>query len=175
MSIAPGFARASHRVERSTSRRPSISIVELGPRVDAVVERLDRGPELAHAEHLARDRVGAREIEAGAPVSSMQAERERRPGSVDELVGHDGRDDLAAQPVARICDRRSARQRRREVALEIVREVGSSGRSDSSSSAYRWILQYAITTASSGATSAPRWRPCARRSSHRWAGTRARG
>ena len=53
----------------------------------------------------------------------MQAEHERRPGAVDELVGDDRDDDLAAQAVAAHLAGVALGQRWREVPLEVVREV----------------------------------------------------
>ena len=75
MSIGRGFARTSQRVARSTSRRPSISIVSWICGVDLVVERLDRRPERAHVEHLARDRVRARQHRRRGAGLLAQAER----------------------------------------------------------------------------------------------------
>ena len=107
---------------------------ELGAGLDAVVELLDRVPEVAHLEHVAGDRVGAGEL--GAPSAGLlgQAERERHPGTIDQLVGDDRRDQLPAQAVR--CDLVgvAVAQRRREVALQVRARNGSSGRSESSSS-----------------------------------------
>ena len=121
MSIARGLARTSQRVARSTRRRPSISIVSWTWRSTWLSSASTSRPERAHVEDLARDRVGAREYRRAARRSPRRSRKdERRARAVDELVGDDGRDDLAAQPVRAHLVAVALGQRRREVALELV-------------------------------------------------------
>ena len=83
--------------------------------------RAPRSPPLrAHLEHLARDRVGARDLGRRRARLLVQAEDERRAAAVEHVVDHLRRDDLAPQAVAMHLLGEALRQRRREVALELV-------------------------------------------------------
>ena len=98
--VAVGSTRTSQRVARSTSRRPSISISSCIPPAIWLSSASTSLPELrmsntSRATAYARARVGGR----GAGLLA-QPERERGPGTVDELVGDDRGDDLPPQPVA---------------------------------------------------------------------------
>src|SRR5205085_1446885 len=96
---------------------------QLGVYGDLVVKRLDLTPEGAHFEDLARGRVCARQQRGRGPGLLPQAERERGAGTVDELVGDDGRDDLPPQTVVAHLRAVALGKWLGEVALEVVREV----------------------------------------------------
>ena len=93
------------------------------PPLASTSQRVDRRPERAHVEDLARDRVAAREQRWSGSGLLAEPERECRAGPIDELVGDDGGDDLAPQAVASHPRAVSLRKRWREVALEVVTEV----------------------------------------------------
>ena len=129
----------------------------------APVERLDLRPEAAQPEHLARHRVGARDVVGAGAGLVAEAEGEGRPGAVDEVVDDPRRDDLPPQRVplelrpellAAAAPGSSARAR--------SARYGSSGRSEASSSWASAIFVCESRVANSGAVSPP---PAAWRSS----------
>ena len=135
----PRPARAQ-RVARSTRRRASSSISICTVGVDLEVERLDVGPEPPHVEHVPRDGAGACDIGGARAGVLPQAEHEGRAGAVDYAVRHPRGDDLAPQSVLFEPVGEALGQRVREVVGQLAVSAGSSGRSESNSSAYSVIL-----------------------------------
>jgi hypothetical protein len=95
---------------------------ELCLRRDVVVQPLDGLPEGAHAQHLARRRVGAGQNRRRRAGLLAQAEGKRGAAPVDKLVGDHRGDDLPPQAVAPHLRPVALGQRRREVALQVVGE-----------------------------------------------------
>jgi hypothetical protein len=91
--------------------------------LDLVVKRLDGVPEAAHVEHLAGHRVGAGQLGGAGAGLLGQPVGERHPGAVNELVGDDRGDQLAAQAMVADVLGEALGQRRGEVALEVAHQV----------------------------------------------------
>ncbi len=71
----------------------------LGQRRHFVIERLDRGPEVRHAEDFPRHRIGARDFIRGHTGLLAHLVNEVDADAVDQIVGHYGGDDLPPQAV----------------------------------------------------------------------------
>ena len=90
---------------------------------NAVVERFDLRPQLAHLEHLARRGVGARHARRGRPGLLLGADHEGRAHPVHEAVGGRGGDDFAAQPMPADGAREAAAHGLREISLQLLRQI----------------------------------------------------
>ena len=124
MSIGRGLARALASGSRARpAAGPRSASVSCMLRLDLVVERLDRRPERAHVEDLARDRVRAREQRGDAPVSSPSRKANVVPARSTSWLATTVAMISRRSRCSRICVGVALRQRRREVALEIVGEV----------------------------------------------------
>ena len=95
----------------------------LDGRGDAVVELLDRPPQLAHVEGLARHGVGPRHGRRVRTRVLLRAGHEVRAHAIDDAVGGRRRDDLALESMLAQEIGIASREAVREIAVELTREV----------------------------------------------------
>jgi hypothetical protein len=101
ISSGRGRLRSSQRVARSTRRRAFEQHRDLRAGVDLEVERLDLGPDAAHAEDVAGDGVRRARCPRASRRLLAQPEDERDAGAVDDAVRDARGDDLAPQAMVR--------------------------------------------------------------------------
>ncbi len=89
-----------------------------------IVQRLDAVPQLPQTVGGAGDGVGPGYIHRSHPCPLHQRVDERRPDAIDETVGDDGRDDLAAQLVFLDRARELLLQGDREVVVKVLLDQG---------------------------------------------------
>ena len=97
--------------------------VELDLAVDLVVQCIDLAIERRQRKTVAHHREGAHHLARAVPCRVHEPCHERRSAAVDEVVGDDARDDLAAQPVRGDVGREFLLHTIREISEKIALEM----------------------------------------------------
>ncbi len=124
---APGAFCRNQRPVRPDDPVDGRHQLVLDDRVDHAVQRFQRGPALGRSRHLARDPVGAGDVRRLRPGLGDRPGDERDALRVDDVLGDDRRDQLAAQRMLGHEVPEPLDDGGREVAAEIALEVGVVG------------------------------------------------
>ena len=103
------------------ARRPEKGDLPLGP--DLPCQQLELAEQRHQAEGVARDDVGARHRRRGTPGALAELADELAEPAVDQAVGDQGRDDLAAQTMLRDLAREALAQRPRKILDQVLQEI----------------------------------------------------